>query len=224
MALQHESSIGKKVARILIVDDHPAVCEGLAFRISAQPDMTVCGQAADVGEALEKIRELSPHLVIVDLALKKSDGLDLVKRLKATHRHTLMLVHSMYDEKVYADRCLKAGAQGYLNKEANPEEVIKAIREIIAGNIYLSPQMTRQILGRVGSSTSATDPIETLTNRQLEVFRLIGEGLSAREISDQLGISVHTVETHRENIKQKLQVSTLSELNRRAVLWVSQDG
>ena len=183
--------------------------------------MAVCGQAADVDEALTKIRELNPDVVIVDIALKSSDGLELIAALKSRHKHTRALVHSMYEESLYADRCLRAGAMGYVNKEANPDQVIMAIREVLAGRVYLSPAMTSKFLGRaVGGSEPQLDPIDTLTNRQLEIFRLIGEGKSTSQIAEQLHISVHTVETHRENIKRKLNASNASELSRQAVQWV----
>jgi DNA-binding NarL/FixJ family response regulator len=210
-------------ARIMIVDDHPALCEGLGHRISAQPDLSVCGHAADVDEALEMIREKNPDLVIVDIALKNSDGLELIKAIKSRHSRIRTLAHSMYDESLYADRCLHAGAMGYVNKESNPDEVISAIRQILAGRVYLSPEMTSKVLGRTVSGVKPeSDPIETLTDRQLEIFRLIGQGFSAHEIADRLCISVHTVDTHRENIKRKLNVDTGRELNRRAVLWLSE--
>lgn len=212
-----------KAARILIVDDHPALCEGLRHRICAQSDMAVCGEAADVEQAVAEIRKTSPDVVIVDIALKNSDGLELIKYLKSRQSPSRALVHSMYDELVYADRCLYAGAMGYVSKEANPDEVIKAIREILAGRVYLSSAMTREILGRtLRGSAPQTDPINTLTDRQLEIFRLMGEGRTAQQIAGHLHISVHTVETHRENIKRKLNVNTMAELIRRAVLWVAQ--
>jgi len=223
MTVKDAANVVEKTARIMIVDDHPALCEGLGHRISAQGDLFVCGQAADVDEALEKIRELRPDVVIVDIALKNSDGLELLKAVKSRHRRVRTLVHSMYDDSLYADRCLHAGAMGYVNKEANPDEVIKAIREILTGRVYLSPHMTSEILGRTVSGVQPrSDPIDTLTDRQLEIFRLIGSGLSAHQIADRLHISVHTVETHRENIKRKLNVETASELTRRAVLWVAE--
>lgn len=208
---------------VLIVDDHPALCEGLGHRIAAQPDLVVSGQAADVDEALAIIRETRPDLVIVDIRLKTSDGLELIKAIKANHQPVRVLAHSMYEESLYADRCLHAGAMGYVNKAAHPDEVIKAIREILAGRVYLSPAMTSVILGRTASETAPTcDPVETLTDRQLEVFRLIGECLTAQKIATRLHISVHTVETHRENIKRKLKVDTVNELTRRAVLWIAE--
>jgi DNA-binding NarL/FixJ family response regulator len=223
MTVMDRKRVPKSTGRIVIVDDHPALCEGLGHRISAQSDLEVCGYAADVDEALAKIREVQPNLVIVDIALKNSDGLELIKALKTRHQQVRALVHSMYDESLYADRCLHAGAMGYVNKEADPDEVIKAIREILAGRVYLSPAMTSTILGRTVSGVEPqSDPMETLTDRQLEIFRLIGQGLSTREIASRLHISVHTVDTHRENIKRKLAVDSGRELDRRAVLWLSQ--
>ena len=222
MTVKDSMKVNDKTSRIMIVDDHPALCEGLGHRISVQPDLSVCGHAADVDEALKMICEMNPHVVIIDIALKNSDGLELIKALKTRHKHVRGLVHSMYEESLYADRCLHAGAMGYVNKEAHPDEVIKAIREILAGRVYLSPALTSEILGRTVSGTAPKcDPIETLTDRQWEVFRLIGEGFTVQKIATRLGISVHTVETHRENIKRKLNVDTASELTRRAALWVA---
>jgi len=222
MTVDSESAATGKVARIMIVDDHPALCEGLDHRISSQEDMTVCGQAADVDEALQKIRLLNPDVAIVDIALKSSDGLELVKLLKSTQKHVRTLVHSMFEEVLYADRCLHAGAMGYVNKGAHPDDVIQAIREILAGRVYLSPKMTSEVLGRtVTGAAPHADPVDSLTDRQLEIFRLVGNGLSVSEIAERLHISVHTVETHRENIKRKLNVTSVSELTRRAALWVA---
>jgi len=223
MTVKGKKPVARHAGRIVIVDDHPALCEGLGHRISAQPGLTVCGYAADVDEAFKIIPDVNPDVVIVDIALKNSDGLELIKALKIRHKQVRALVHSMYEESIYADRCLHAGAMGYVNKEANPAEVIKAIREILAGRVYLSPAMTSTILGRTVSGVEPqSDPIETLTDRQLEIFRLVGEGLSAHQIADRLHISVHTVETHRGNIKRKLNIDTVSELTRRAVLWLSE--
>lgn len=222
MIVKDSNSLATHTAGVMIVDDHPALCEGLRHRIAAQPDFTVCGQAADVEEALRMILDVSPDLVIVDIALKNSDGLELVKALRVRHPRVRTLVHSMYDEALYANRCLRAGAMGYVNKAADPDEVIQAIREILAGRVYLRRTMTSTVLGRtVSNDVPQADPIDMLTDRQLEIFRLIGNGVTVQQIAERQFISVHTVETHRENIKRKLSVGTLSELNRRAVLWVS---
>ena len=220
--MSNSEQASDNLARVLIVDDHPALCEGLGHRISSQPDMTVCGEAADVADALRKARDLEPDVVIVDIALKNSDGLELIKACRTSGLSVRTLVRSMYEESLYANRCLQAGAMGYVNKEANPLDVIHAIREILQGRVYLSPAMTTEILGRTFNvSGPQADPVDTLTDRQLEVFRMIGNGLNVNQIATRLHLSVHTVETHRENIKRKLNVSSLSELARRAVLWAS---
>ena len=216
-------SVTDRMVRVLIVDDHPTVREGLSYRISSQPDMTVCGDAADLDQALRRFDELQPDVVIVDISLKDSDGLDLIKEIKSRHTQVRMLVHSMYDETIYADRCLHAGAMGYVNKESDPDEVIRAIRDVVDGQVHVSPAMTRRIIGRrLTNHQPQTDPVDTLTDRQLEIFRLIAKGRSVSQIADCLSISVNTVETHRENIKRKLGVRSVAELNRQAVLWVSQ--
>jgi len=210
------------VARVMIVDDHPTVREGLRYRIESQRDMTVCGEAADTRDALKQIAHLDPDVAIGDIALKDSDGLELVKSLRTKKLRVRSLMHSMYDEAVYADRCLHAGALGYLNKEAESDEVIKAIRKVYQGQVYLSPAMSSAILGRsVGGHAATVDPLETLTDRQLEVLRMIANGKTASQIAAALHISVHTIETHRENIKRKLKIETMPELTRFAVLWAS---
>jgi DNA-binding NarL/FixJ family response regulator len=210
----------QQLVRVMIVDDHPTLREGLGSCIESQADMTVCGEAADVDEALRKVAECPPDVAIVDIALKHSDGLELVKSLRVRHKNIRILVHSMYEESVYADRCLHAGALGYVTKEAEPDEVVRAIRTVHRGKVYLSTAMTSSVLGRAFRGEAETlDPIETLTDRQLEVFRLTGQGLTASQIAKRLHISVHTVETHRENIKRKLDVTSASELTRLAVLW-----
>lgn len=220
-----ESTTAALVAktRVLVVDDHPTVREGLSHRIDAQPDMEVCGAAADAREALGQVADVRPALAIIDISLKTSDGLELVKTLSARHPGIRTLVHSMYDEAIYAERCLRAGAQGYVNKGADPNDVVTAIRQVMAGEVYLSPTMTNRVLGqRFRRADPAEDAVAELTDRQLEIFRLIGNGAGVREIAQQLHISVHTVESHRENIKRKLGIDKLAELNRRAVLWVQE--
>ncbi|TWT90345.1 Oxygen regulatory protein NreC [Pseudobythopirellula maris] len=205
---------------VMIVDDHPTVREGLARRIASQSDMSVCGEAADCVAALERYAQMRPDVVIVDLALKEGSGLDLIKDLHARHHNVRAVVHSMYDESFYADRALRAGAVGYVNKEADPDVVTDAIRVVMAGRVYLSETMTRQMLGRsCGKGDPFADPVATLTDRQLQIFRMIGEGSGTRQIAEQLHLSVHTVETHRENIKRKLGIASSGELARRAVLW-----
>jgi len=209
--------------RVMIVDDHPTMRAGLRYRIDSQPDMTSCGEAEDASEALRQIKKLKPDVVIVDIRLKDSDGLELVKTIKTRHKSIRTLVHSMYEEAVYADRCLHAGAMGYVSKEADAQDVIDAIRQISQGQVYLSPAMTEQILWRTAHGMRPEhDPLDLLTDRQLEVFRLIGEGKTTHEIAEKLHISAHTVETHRENLKRKLNMENVTELTRAAVLWAEE--
>jgi DNA-binding NarL/FixJ family response regulator len=207
---------------ILIVDDHPAVRDGLRGRINQETDMRVCGEAANVESALQLAEVHQPDVVIVDISLKTEDGLALIKQLVARGSRARLLVHSMHDETIYADRCLRAGAAGYLSKEEDPSEVIQAIRTVVGGQVSLSPRMSQELRSRGVDRASdlGEDPIATLTNRELEVFRHIGHGLTAQQIADRLGISVHTVESHRENIKRKLSIRSIPELSRRAVQWV----
>jgi DNA-binding NarL/FixJ family response regulator len=222
--MSHSAMVSQACARVLIVDDHPTVREGLGRRIGSQPDFEVCGEAADARSALAEYVRLQPDAVIVDLALKDGSGLELIKDLRARYSGARTLVHSMYDERIYADRCLRAGAMGYVNKEADPDVVISALRAVMNGRVFLSDEMTSRILNRTCKANQPfADPVETLTDRQLEVFRLIGEGYGSRQISERLHLSIHTVETHRENIKQKLDIDSTAELSRRAVLWASRN-
>jgi DNA-binding NarL/FixJ family response regulator len=216
----------KKTVKILIVDDHPIVREGLAARLGRQPDFEVCGEAEDVADALEKVKTARPDVVIVDLSLKSGQGLDLIKRIKALDMDTKMLVSSMYDESLYAERSLRAGAMGYVNKQEVSEKIIDAIRQVVDGKIYLSPRMTERLLQRaVGAAPQLVQsPFETLTDRELEIFKMIGKGMTTRQIANDLHLSVKTVETHRENIKGKLNLPNSAELSREAVQWVMENG
>lgn len=213
-------------AKILLVDDHPSVREGLAARISTEVDLVVCGEAAEVGEALRQFELTNPDVVIVDLSLRDGDGLDLIKRLVARRERVRTIVHSMYDDAMYAQRCLRAGAMGYVNKGASSLEVLTAIRQVLEGRIYLSDELSRRLLQQtVGMNRHASsDPIDTLTDRQLQVFRLLGEGLTTSQIARSMHISPHTVETHRENIKRKLQIDNVTALTRLAAEWVLKQG
>jgi DNA-binding NarL/FixJ family response regulator len=216
----------KRMARILIVDDHPIVREGLAARVAREADLEVCGEAEDIADALEKVEAMRPDLVIVDLSLKSGQGLDLIKKIKARFGDTKMLVSSMYDESLYAERTLRAGAMGYINKQEVAEKVIDAIRQVMAGKIYLSTHMTEKLLQRaVGTAGELPkSPIETLSDRELEVFKMIGNGMTTRHIAGDLHLSIKTVETHRENIKGKLNLPNSAELSREAVQWVMENG
>ena len=213
-------------AKILIVDDHPAVREGLAVRISAQPDMEVCGQAADIAEAMNCLATARPDVVVVDIQLKTGNGLELVERIKAHDKTIRILVWSMYPDALYAQRALHAGALGYINKEHTTGHIVEAIRRVRDGKIYLCEETTEQLLGQaVGSAKplKATG-VESLSDCQLEVFRLIGQGLSTSQIALRLHRSSHTVEAHRQAIKRKLNLKTAGELIRAAAQWVLQNG
>jgi DNA-binding NarL/FixJ family response regulator len=200
--------------------------EGLTARIACQSDMEVCGEAASVNEALAQVKATSPDLVIVDIQLAESHGLDLIKEIHSRSPSIKMLVVSAFDESLYAERALRAGAHGYVNKNEVQEEIVVALRTVIEGQRYLSPKMTQQLLGQaVGQRDPVeSDPIERLTDRELEVFQLIGQGKTTRAIAQQLFLSVHTIDTHREKLRHKLGVKNSVELMRRAVQWVLESG
>lgn len=212
--------------RVLIVDDHPAAREGLAVRVTNCADLDVCGEAADVAEALEVLAVERPDVAVVDIQLKTGDGLDLVKRIHARDASVRVLVWSMYPDGLYARRALRAGALGYINKEHTTGRLVEAIRRVAEGKVYLSEQMAEQLLGAAVGGTQAlkSSPVESLSDRELEVFQLIGEGLSTSDIARRLHRSVHTVETHRQRIKQKLHLEGASELVQAATLWKLEAG
>lgn len=217
----------KRPARVLIVDDHPAVREALALRIAAQADLEVCGEAADPQEALRIAETAEPDVAVVDIALRSGDGLDLIRRLKARNNAFRAIVWSMYSEQLYAERALRAGAMGYITKEQATGKIIEAIRQVLDGKIYLGPVMTEKLLKRAVGQTSPElppSPVETLSNRELEVLRLIGEGVKTAEIARQLNLSVKTVETYRIRIRQKLDLGDGAELARYAAQWALEQG
>ncbi len=209
-------------ARILLVDDHPLVREGLTLRISRQPNLTVCGEASTLAEALQQFEQHRPDLVIVDITLKDGNGLDLIQRLKGRDPAVRILVLSMHDESVYAERALRAGARGYINKQEAREHVIDAILRVLEGKLYLSPAAQERLLtvASRGPEELLRPAVATLTNRELEVFEAIGRGLTTSEIAKQLHLSIKTVETHRQRVKAKLNLTTSAELAREAVQWV----
>jgi DNA-binding NarL/FixJ family response regulator len=204
------------------VDDHPVVREGLRLRLSAETDMEVCGEAADPGEALRLIAAQVPDVAIIDISLENGNGLDLIKRVKDRHPSVRMLVWSMHEESHYAERALRAGARGYVNKKSATDVIIQAIHQVREGKLFLSESAASQILQRaVGSREPAVaSPVETLSDRELEVFELIGEGLNTPQIADKMHLSPKTVETYRARIKEKLHIASASELARRATEWV----
>ena len=210
-----------KKTRIVVVDDHPIVRQGLSQLLAAEADFEVIGQASDAGAAMDLVERLHPDMVIADLSLKDVSGMELIKQIRARNDGTKILVSSMHDEKLYAERCLHAGAMGYISKEETPEKIVGAIRQILNGKVYLSPEMSEHFLSRmVKASPDPERPsISTLSDRELEVFELIGRGMTTRKIASVLNLSMKTIETYRENIKIKLGLANSTELIRRAVQW-----
>lgn len=211
--------------RILIVDDHPIVREGLAMRLSMDKDLEVCGEAATEDEAVVQAEEQRPDLVLVDISLKVGNGLEVIKRIKARFPTMKMLVVSGFQESLYAERALRAGALGYLNKQESNDKIFDAIRTVLAGQRYVSSEFTQRLVSQaLGNSRPTNAPIDNLTDRELEVFRMIGEGLTSGVIADRLFLSTHTIDTHRENIKRKLNLKNAGELVRAAVQWSLEAG
>jgi len=212
--------------KIFIVDDHPLLRRGLSALIDSVPDLVVAGEAGTVAAALEALGKSQPDLVVVDLVLDGGDGLDLLQQIKALNPAIPTLVLSMHDEARYAVRSLRAGANGYVHKGRLDATVLIAIRKVLAGETYMSRQVQAQLAARyVNGWTLDTDAsVDALTDRQLQVFRLIGQGRTTRQIAATLSLSIKTVESHRENIKHKLTIETSAELARRAVHWVAKGG
>lgn len=208
--------------RVLIVDDHPIVRQGLRLMIAAEPDLEVCGEAQSEREARCAIRELEPDVVIVDISLVRGDGLELVRDVHAHHPSLPMLVLSMHDELIYAERLLAAGASGYIMKHAAADQLLVALRRVLTGGTYLSEALALNLdrVGRGGAACgTAVDPIDRLSNRELQVLSLIGRGQSSREAAEGLGLSVKTVETHRQSLKRKLNLATNAQLLQYAINW-----
>jgi len=212
--------------RILIVDDHPIVREGLTTIINEQTDLVVCGEAEDAQTALEAVGTLRPDLMIVDVSLKGINGIELVKLIQRRHEKIPILVLSMHDESLYVERVLRAGARGYIMKQEGTEKVVTAIHRILGGDIYVSEAMGKKLLRTFQESQPETSSpsVDRLSDRELEVFRLIGQGYGTRQIADTLHVSVKTVNTYRQHIKEKLKFETGSELLRQAIQWVQSEG
>lgn len=210
-------------AQILIVDDHPMTRGGLTHLINHQPDTVVCGEAENAAEALDLLAQSQPDLVLIDITLPGKSGLELIKDIKAMHPDLPMLVLSMHDESLYADRVLRAGARGYITKHEGGEKLIGAIRHILSGKIYVSESMSAHILEIFSGAQSGTDrsSIQSLSDREFEVFQALGEGLSSHQIARKLHLSAKTVDAHRANIKTKLKINTTAELISFAARWTT---
>jgi DNA-binding NarL/FixJ family response regulator len=216
----------KAKTKILIVDDHPMMRQGLVQLIDNEPDLSVIGEAETAEQAISKITDAVPDLVLADISLTGKSGIEFIKDIQALRPGLPVLVISMHDESVYAERVLRAGGRGYIMKQEGGKQIMQAIRHVLSGQIYVSPKMSGRILeGFSGRrAASAGSPIEQLTDREFEVFQLIGQGKGTRQIAEQLHLSVKTVEVHRQHIKEKLKLTDAPSLARYAVQWVESQG
>jgi DNA-binding NarL/FixJ family response regulator len=208
-------------ARVYVVDDHPIVRGGLAQLINQEQDLQVCGEAADAATAFDGITQLKPDVAVVDLSLHGPDGLELVKNLGTHHIPVPVVILSMHDESLYAERALRAGARAYLMKQEAAEQVLVALRRVLAGDIYVSDRIASRLLGQIAGTRQAAggSPLRCLSDRELDVFRRIGRGSATRQIAEDLHLSVKTVESYRTHIKEKLGLSSAVELVHCAVEW-----
>ena len=215
------NTLPKKASKILIVDDHPIFCLGMAELINKEPDLIVCGSESTAEKAWDMIKKHKPDLVIVDISLKETNGLDLVEEINREYPDLPSLVLSMYDESLYAERALVSGARGYIMKQKAIGQVVEALRQVLSGNVYASQTIKDKVFNRLISSGKPNEKfsLDKLTNRELEIFRLIGDGLESKEIADRLNVSIKTVGTHRENIKEKFNIKHYTELVKFAVHW-----
>lgn len=212
---------GSKKHKILIIDDHPIFCLGMSELINKEKDLEVCGSIETMKKAEGAINELKPDLVIVDISLKDGNGIELVQDLKKQYENLPMLMLSMYDESLYAERALLAGASGYIMKQEAIPQVVEAIRKVLGGDIYASINVKEKVFKRLTNqnTSDSKSPLDILTNRELEVLRLIGDGYSTKEIAERLHLSIKTIGTYRENLKEKLKLKHFTELVKFAVHW-----
>jgi DNA-binding NarL/FixJ family response regulator len=219
MATRKKDGSVSSSTRILLVDDHPLIREGLAEVLTREADLVVCGHAEDRLQALQIIPTVKPHLAIIDLALKKANGLELIKDIRAQFPEVLMLVVSMQDEMLHAERALKAGASGYISKDEATVRVVQAVRQVLRGETYISQRVASLIAGKLSGRTprDSVSPLSSLTDREFEIFQLIGEGLGRQQIAERLHLDVNTVETYRARIKEKLLLKDAQELLQHAI-------
>jgi DNA-binding NarL/FixJ family response regulator len=208
--------------RIFLVDDHPITRQGVAVLINQTSDLMVCGEADSAPSAIQLIPKAAPDLAIIDITLKTTSGIELLKNIKAIMPDLLVLIMSMHDESLYAERALRAGAKGYVMKQAASENILVAIRRILSGELYLSDRMKEKMLHRLVKSRKdeVVFSIDTLSDREMEVFQLIGNGFSTRQIATKLSLSVKTIDSYREHLKLKLHLEKGSDLVRHAIQWV----
>ena len=227
MALKKkQDKTNEKKTQVLVVDDHPVIRNGLTTIINHEQGMNVCGEAEDAHQALKAVTELKPDIVVADISLKNSDGLELTKNIKARHPRLPVVILSVHDEFIYAERALLAGAKAYLMKDSLSENIVKAVRAVLKGEIFVSDTISKKFLHKIAGDKAGTakTPIENLSDREFEVFRLIGEGLKASQIAKQLHLSTKTIETYRLRLKEKLNLADAAELLRYSIKWAkSQD-
>jgi DNA-binding NarL/FixJ family response regulator len=208
--------------RIFILDDHPMMRQGLAQLIQNEPDLVVCGEAANASDAFEAVQKLKPDLLLADITLPGKNGLELIKDLQAFGSSPAVLVISMHDESIYAERVLRAGGRGYVMKQEGGKKLMEAIRQVLSGKVYVSEKISAKILELFSGARNETpaSPVESLTDREFEVFQLIGQGRSTVQMAGELHVSPKTIEVHRANVKAKLNLKTAAELLRYAVRWL----
>ncbi len=220
MAENSKSGREKKITQVYLVDDHPVVRQGLARLIDQEDDLAVCGESETGLEAYKQIPKIKPDIAVVDISLKDMNGIELIKDLKARMPDLPILGLSMHDESVFAERVIRAGAMGYIMKEEAATTVLQAIRRVVAGQIYLSSRISSRLVSKfLTGPAEVQNPLELLSDRELEVFQLIGQGFGTRQIAEKLHLSVKTIETYRANIKEKLKLKNATELLQHAIQW-----
>ena len=214
----------ERKSHVVVVEDHPVLCDGLKQLIDNQPDLACVGVAADISDAKRRVEECKPDLMILDLRLKAGDALDFIKTLRVEHPEVKVLVLSQYDELVFAERALRAGASGYIMKENAADEVLRAVRKVLAGELYFSERVAAAVVQRVlrEKPIASRNGVERLSDREMQVFQLLGAAYTPREIAEQFHLSRKTVETHCEKIKHKLSLQTAAELKRFARQWAAE--
>ncbi len=217
------TEFGRITSDVMIVDDHPIVRQGLRQLINREKDLQVCSEASDIKEARDVLKSITPDVIILDLSLKNSDGLELIKDIRGRDQRLPVLVLSMHDEAIYAERLLGAGANGYIMKQAAAEQLLTALRRVLTGGVYVSEAVGATMIEKYAASgrSRPSDPFNDLSNRELQVLNLVGRGQTTREVAENLNLSVKTVESHRQRIKKKLGLQTASQLVQYAVNWYS---
>jgi DNA-binding NarL/FixJ family response regulator len=223
MSAKKQKKAEEDKSKILVVDDHPMIREGLVRLVDDEQDLAICGQADDAPEALKAISETKPDVVVVDISLKNSSGIELMKSIKAQYPKLPVLILSMHNEALYAERALRAGAMGYIMKQEASEKLLAAIRLVLVGQIYVSDKVSKRLIRKLarGKADMTASPIDSLSDRELEVFHLIGQGYGTSQIAEKLYLSIKTIETYRTHIKEKLNLTNSRELLQYAIQWVS---